>query len=323
MDLCWYILDTYIPVEYIRRVESVFEIIAEPNRRAILSLLVSSQQSVGEIERQLRMPQPTVSKHLRVLREAGFVESTVDAQRRLYRLKPEPLQEVDAWLAPFRRFWSAHVDALERHLDRMDQSKTNEKEDKEKKMTDRDQYTPGPASGAQVRKDGEKWTLILVRELRHSPEKVWQALTDPAHLREWAPFEADGSLGTAGATVKLTTVGAPTPHVTETTVTRADAPKVLEYNWGGNDIRWELEAFGGGTRLTLWHNIDRRFISMGAAGWHICFDVLDRLLSGTPIGRIVGGDAMKFGGWQRLNAEYAKQFGVETPNWPPQAAQKS
>ena len=103
--------------------ESVFEIIAEPNRRAILSLLVSSQQSVGEIERQLRMPQPTVSKHLRVLREAGFVESTVDAQRRLYRLKPEPLQEVDAWLAPFRRFWSAHVDALERHLNRMDRTK--------------------------------------------------------------------------------------------------------------------------------------------------------------------------------------------------------
>jgi DNA-binding transcriptional ArsR family regulator len=106
-------------MEYMKRVESVFEIIAEPNRRAILSLLVSSQQSVGEIERQLRMPQPTVSKHLRVLREAGFVESTVDAQRRLYRLKPEPLREVAAWLAPFRRFWSAHVDALERHLDRM------------------------------------------------------------------------------------------------------------------------------------------------------------------------------------------------------------
>jgi len=103
-------------------VESVFEIIAEPNRRAILSLLVSSEQSVGEIERQLCMPQPTVSKHLRVLREAGFVESTVDAQRRLYRLKPEPLQEVDAWLAQFRCFWSAHVDALERHLDRMEQS---------------------------------------------------------------------------------------------------------------------------------------------------------------------------------------------------------
>jgi DNA-binding transcriptional ArsR family regulator len=107
--------------------ESVFEIIAEPNRRAILSLLVSSQLSVGEIERQLSMPQTTVSKHLRVLREAGFVESKVDAQRRLYRLKPEPFQEVEAWLAPFRRFWSAHVDALERHLDRMDESKPTKK----------------------------------------------------------------------------------------------------------------------------------------------------------------------------------------------------
>jgi DNA-binding transcriptional ArsR family regulator len=106
-------------MEYIDGVESVFEVIAEPNRRAILSLLVSSEQSVGEIEHQLRMPQPTVSKHLRVLREAGFVESTVDAQRRLYRLRPERLQEVDAWLAPFRRLWSAHLDALERHLDRM------------------------------------------------------------------------------------------------------------------------------------------------------------------------------------------------------------
>jgi len=103
--------------------ESVFEIIAEPNRRAILSLLVSSEHSVQEIERQLRMSQPTVSKHLRVLREAGFVESTVDAQRRLYRLKPGPLQEIDAWLAQFRRFWSAHVDALERHLNRMDQGR--------------------------------------------------------------------------------------------------------------------------------------------------------------------------------------------------------
>ena len=117
-----YTLTSICSVEYIKKVESVFEVIAEPTRRAILGLLVSSQRSVGEIERQLGMPQPAVSKHLRVLRDAGFVESTVDAQRRLYRLKPEPLQEVEAWLAPFRRFWSAHVDALERHLDRMDQS---------------------------------------------------------------------------------------------------------------------------------------------------------------------------------------------------------
>jgi uncharacterized protein YndB with AHSA1/START domain len=187
-------------------------------------------------------------------------------------------------------------------------------------MTDRDQYTPAPANGAEVRKDGEKWALILTRELRHSPEKVWQALTDPAHLREWAPFEADGSLGAVGAKVKLTTVGAPAPHVTETKITRADAPKLLEYNWGGNDMRWELEASDGGTRLTLWTSIDRRYIAMGAAGWHICLDVLDRLLGGAPIGRIVGLDAMKFGGWQRLNAEYSKQFGIETPAWPPAAS---
>jgi hypothetical protein len=177
---------------------------------------------------------------------------------------------------------------------------TTEKGDKDKKMTTREQYTPGPAGGAQVRKDGEKWTLILVRELRHAPEKVWQALTDPAHLREWAPFEADGSLATVGATVTLTWVGTGRPQVT--TVMRADAPEVLEYG----DIRWVLEASAYGTRLTLWHNIDRRFISWGAAGWHICFDVLDRLLSGTPIGRIAGPEAMQFGGWQRLNAGVRK-----------------
>jgi DNA-binding transcriptional ArsR family regulator len=122
-----YALTRICLVGYIKGMESVFEIIAEPNRRAILSLLVLSEQSVGEIERQLRMPQPTVSKHLRVLREAGFVEFSVDAQRRFYRLKPEPFQEVNAWLAPFRRFWSAHVDALERHLDRMDHSESTKR----------------------------------------------------------------------------------------------------------------------------------------------------------------------------------------------------
>jgi hypothetical protein len=179
-------------------------------------------------------------------------------------------------------------------------------------MNDREEYTPGPASGAQVRKDGgDKWTLILVRELRHSPEKVWQAITDPAHLREWAPFVADGNLGTAGATVKLTWVGNPKPI--DTTVTRAEAPTLLEYG----DIRWELEETGGGTRLTLWHSIDRRFITWGAAGWHIAFDVLDRLLAGEPIGRIAGADAMRFEGWKRLTAEYGKQFGVEPPKWNP------
>jgi len=184
-------------------------------------------------------------------------------------------------------------------------------------MTDREAYAPGPAGGAQVKKDGadkDKWTLVLVRELRHAPEKVWQALTDPAHLREWAPFVTDASLGTVG-TVKLNWVGTPTPL--ETRVTRAEAPTLLEVG----DMRWELDPLGSGTRLTLWHSIDRRFISWGAAGWHICLDVLDHLVGGTPIGPITGPDAMKFG-WQRLVNEYARQFGVEAPNWPPQAAQK-
>jgi uncharacterized protein YndB with AHSA1/START domain len=183
-------------------------------------------------------------------------------------------------------------------------------------MSTREPYAPGPASGAEVRKEGAKWTLVLVRELSHPPAKVWKALTDPEHLREWAPFDADRSLDTVG-TAKLTTVGAPTPLVSETQVKRAEAPKLLEFNWGGQDIRWELVPLAsGGTRLTLWHNIARDFISMGAAGWHICLDVLKRALDGQPIGRMVGMEVMKFEGWQRLNAEYAKQFGVEAPSWP-------
>jgi len=183
-------------------------------------------------------------------------------------------------------------------------------------MTAPAQYAPGSAHGATMKKqEGENWTLILVRELRHSPEKVWEALTDPVHLREWAPFDADGSLSKVGNTVKLTTVGAPTLHVTETKVTRADAPKALEYKWGGNDMRWELEPIGGGTRLTLWTSINRRFIAMGAAGWHICFDALDHLLAGQPIARPIGAETRNSPGFQRLHSEYAKLFGVEMPKW--------
>jgi uncharacterized protein YndB with AHSA1/START domain len=180
-------------------------------------------------------------------------------------------------------------------------------------MSNREKYLPGAAAGAKVQKDGETWTLILVRELRHPPAMVWQALTDPAQLSEWAPFDADRNLASVGA-VKLSTVGMPTPQVSESSVKRAEAPKLLEYSWGGNDLRWELEAQSSGTRLTLWHNIDRRYISWGAAGWHICLDVLARLLAGEPIGRIVAGEAMKFD-WQRLNTDYAGQFGIEAPSW--------
>ena len=177
-------------------------------------------------------------------------------------------------------------------------------------MSHRETYAPGPANVAQVRKDGETWTLVLGKDLRHPPEKVWRALTEPAHLHEWTPFDASGDLSNIG-TANVTWVGSPAPI--ETCVTRADAPKVLEYTSGGNTMRREREARSGGTRLKLWVVIDRRFISMGAAGWHITFDVLERLLDGTPIGTSPA--AMQFDGWQRLNAEYAQQFGIELPKW--------
>jgi uncharacterized protein YndB with AHSA1/START domain len=176
-------------------------------------------------------------------------------------------------------------------------------------MTSPQTYSPKSAFGASVKKtDGDKWTLVLTRELHHPPAKVWKALTDPEQLRAWAPFDSDRSLGAVG-TAKLTTVGVPGPHVTEAKITRADAPRVLEYDWGGQDMKWQLDPVGAdGTRLTLWANIDKRYIAMGAAGWHICIDVMDRVLSGIPTDRLVGPETMHFEGWQRLNKEYASQF---------------
>ena len=182
-------------------------------------------------------------------------------------------------------------------------------------MSRRQQYVPGPAAGATIDKDGDNWTLVLVRELKHPPAKVWAALTDPAQLREWAPFESDANLGVTGAVANLSTVGSPKPHVTRTRVKRADAPKLIEFTWADRDIRWELEPLAGGTRLTLWASIDRNWIAMGASGWHIALDVLDRMLAGWPIGRIAGAEAMQVGEWNRLLAEYATLLGVEPPRW--------
>jgi uncharacterized protein YndB with AHSA1/START domain len=181
-------------------------------------------------------------------------------------------------------------------------------------MTTRDRYSPGPAAGAHIEKDGEKWTLVLTRELSHPPTRVWEAITDPQHLREWAPFDSDRNLGSVGA-AQLSTVGAPKAMVTQSQVKRADAPKLLEFTWGDQDLRWELQPAGKGTKLTLWHNINRPFIAMGAAGWHLCLDVLERFIDGQPIGRLVGGDAMQFDGWHRLHAEYQALFGVQTPGF--------
>ena len=181
-------------------------------------------------------------------------------------------------------------------------------------MSARGKYLPGPALGAHVEKDGERWALVIAREFPHPPELVWAAITEPGQLAEWAPFDVNRSLTSPGP-VSLSTVGGPTPQVAESVVKRAEAPRLLEYGWGGNDLRFELKPTPGGTELKLWHNIDRRFIAWGAAGWHICLDVLAHLLSGAPLGRLVGPAALEFD-WQRLNAEYAALFGIQTPPFP-------
>lgn len=181
-------------------------------------------------------------------------------------------------------------------------------------MNNRDNYTPGTPDATIVDREGDNWTLALVRDLKHAPEKVWDAISDPEHLKEWAPFDADRRLDTVG-NVNLSTVGTPSPVTTETMVTRVVPAQLLEYSWGGNLTRWELEPLGDGTRLKLWAKIDRRYVAMGAAGWHICLDVLDQHLSGTPLGRITGMEALQFEGWQKLHAQYAEAFGVQMPNW--------
>lgn len=169
-------------------------------------------------------------------------------------------------------------------------------------------YKPGPADATLSNTEGDQWTFVLAREFRHPPDKVWRALTDPAQLSQWAPFDADGDLGIAGNTVRLSTVGSPAPHVAAARVTRADYPHVLVFNWGDSDLRWELEDYNGGTRMKLWASIDRRYIAMGAAGWHICLDVLNRHLANEPLGRLVGMGMLSDARWQQLNAEYTANF---------------
>jgi uncharacterized protein YndB with AHSA1/START domain len=175
------------------------------------------------------------------------------------------------------------------------------------KATEFGGYQAGPASGASVRHDHGQWTLVFVRELPHPPHKVWAALTDPANLREWAPFDADRNLGSTGP-AQLTMAG-PEPEQLESVVRQADEPVLLEYTWGGDVLRWQLEEIATGTRLTLHHTLeDRSWLSKVTAGWHICIDVLERALDGRPVGRVVA-DAARVVGWERLNAEYAAQFG--------------
>jgi uncharacterized protein YndB with AHSA1/START domain len=175
-------------------------------------------------------------------------------------------------------------------------------------------FQPGAAE-AQVREEGSHWTLVFVRHLQHPPSKVWLALTDPVQLREWAPFDPDRDLGSTGE-ARLTLVGAETPEVFDSEVRRAEPPTLLEYTWGDDVLRWELEPVASGTRLTLRHTLaERSWLSRVAAGWHICLDVAERALDGRPVGRIVAEDAKRFG-WERLNTEYAQRFGVEDTGFP-------
>lgn len=169
-------------------------------------------------------------------------------------------------------------------------------------------YQPGAAFGAKVEKnDAETWTLVMVRDLKHPAESVWEALTDPAELREWAPYEVDRHLGSTGA-AKVQWLGA--PQASDSQVKRADKPKLLELAMGGQQLRFELEPAAGGTRLTLWIAIGKNYVSMGAAGWHIAFDVLSRKLDGDPVGRIAGADSFKVESWKELQGGYAKLFGA-------------
>ena len=179
----------------------------------------------------------------------------------------------------------------------------------------KDQYQPGLPAEAELRPAGPLWTLVFVRELAHPPQRVWRALTDPAELREWAPFDANRDLGRPGAGI-LTMAGGPAPEELPTTVRLAKAPTLLEYTWGTDVLRWELEPTQRGTRLTLSHTLDdRAWAPKVAAGWHICLDVAERFLSGKPIGRIVADEAKRHG-WERLNAGYAQRLGVPDTGWP-------
>jgi uncharacterized protein YndB with AHSA1/START domain len=185
----------------------------------------------------------------------------------------------------------------------------------EKKRNARATYRPGAPGDATVEKHGSRYTLVFVRELRHSPERVWRALTAREELREWAPFDADRDLGTTGPAT-LAMIGGPSDELSPCTVSVADSPRLLEYTWENDVLRWELAPTAAGTRLTLRHTLaDQSFVPKIAAGWHICLDVAERSLDGAPIGRIVAMEALDFG-WERLNDEYAKRFEIANTGVP-------
>jgi uncharacterized protein YndB with AHSA1/START domain len=181
---------------------------------------------------------------------------------------------------------------------------------------DRDSYWPGAAAAASVEREGNGWTLVFVRDFKHSPWRVWSVLTDPDELREWAPFDSTFDLGVPGTTF-LSTVGGSRTVDSPSHIREVEAPRKLEYSWGPDRLLWELEPFGSGTRLTLRHTMaDRRLVPKAAAGWQICLDVAEQFLDGLPIGRIVADEARMFD-WERLNDEFSSRFRIPNTGWPP------
>jgi uncharacterized protein YndB with AHSA1/START domain/DNA-binding transcriptional ArsR family regulator len=264
---------------------TTFEALAEPNRRRILDLLGTAERPVGELVGQLALSQPAVSKHLRILRDAGLVEVRSDAQRRLYRVRPEPLRALDDWLAPYRRMWEAGLDDLERHLDTM-------------------RRTDSMYGTCEQLEDG-RWQLRFTRELPHPPERVWRAITEPGHLAKWFPTTIDGDRA-AGAPLRFTFPnGEAEPFDGE--MLAFDPPRAIELRWGPDVIRIELRPAGDGTELTLLDTLEERGkAARDGAGWHTCLDALEAALRGDLDAR-----SKMHSGWSAVHPGYVERFGPQ------------
>ncbi len=276
-----------------------FDVLAEPARRQILDLLLVEPRSVNDLVELLGMTQPGTSKHLRVLRDAGLVSVRKDGPRRWYELRPEPLVEVDAWLAPYRRYWAGRLDALERHLDAMPDEHVDARR------------TEWIVNGNLLRIDGRN-ALRFERRLPHPPEKVWRALTDPAQLSQWFPATPEWELA-AGAKIRFSfPEEAPTDDFVaadyEGEIVTVDPPRLFVFTWSGEVLSWELAPDGDGTRLTfqtIFDDVSRA--SRDAAGWDVCLEMLDLVLDGTT----PPPQAEQMRRWDELFAGYVGDFGPE------------
>jgi DNA-binding transcriptional ArsR family regulator/uncharacterized protein YndB with AHSA1/START domain len=268
---------------------SVFDVLAEPHRRQILDLLLASERPVGELVALLGLSQPAVSKHLRILREAGLVDVQVDAQRRLYRVQPEPLRAVDEWLEPYRRMWAERLDALERHLEDMAESDGEE----------RSMY-------GQLEQDANgRSRLRFTRTLHHPREKVWRAVTEPEHLAAWFPTTIEGERA-AGAPLRFSFPEQISLPPIEGEMIAYEPQSLIEFRWGTDIVRLELTPVPEGTELTLIDVLDEHGkAARDGAGWHTCLDALGAHLDGEPDAR------RRMSDWHEVHAHYVESFGPE------------